>query len=269
MLRIEKLAILSALVFIAMTILCVQVGCASKAHPRVESMTLDPIGTGPVAIDIQNTNGSVEVIIDKRLAAPIIEAQARGSVSEREKRGKDGGAWFAHEFTSDEGRPVLRVLASDPTDRGVAIDLKVKSPSCAGLRVRNARGSVRVRNAAGAVEINNGYSNGGTSAEGGDVLVSFSDVISGPVTILTTNGHIDLSLPAESGGVITAMTLEGRVSTSTPGATVKNSKYTETKWSGILNGGEHPVQVHTARGNVDLTVRRPTPADSQTFYWPF
>lgn len=259
MLGVPKIALIAA----CCGLLSLDAGCATnrrhdetKAH--FERIPLSESQRTGLALDIQNDRGLVEVIVDRLRTDATIEWRAFPADGRPMKPLPDAAAnaergLVAWDMAEDGAMPVLRVLAIQPTGGNASspVRLRVTLPSCAGVRVRNSGGAVTLRGVSGAIDVNNGYGGG----PGGFVNVTTAGAARHPITLLTTEGDIRLDVGPGSTGKIEASAAGGRVRVDASGAHLMDAKAGNREYVGTL-GGENAIEIHTARGSVELMVRK-------------
>lgn len=232
-------------------ILTLMVGCESDGtHVSVtapEGMQVD----GSCALDIENYSGEVSVWVDPTLATPVVRCfrLEPGQISNVIVTQR-APAWVAAEASDNDGRRVLRVLAmrEQETD-AAAVTLEIRTPTCDGIRVRNAGGRVVLRGVSGAVEVQNVSGLAGLVP---DVLVITKESLTMPVNISSQGGSVELQIGANSAGRLALDAGGGRVEVKTIGARVEGVKTDGATWTGVLNRGDHEMKVRTSGGLVRL-----------------
>ena len=216
-------------------------GCGSSPARHAVAVAGDPTATRPLAIDVDNQNGSVEITVDPELDRPIVKASCPGTTST--ERRPD---FVSAELVTEEGRGVLRVIASSP-DRPEPkyVNLRIAVPACDGLRIRNMGGSVRASGVTGAVDVVN-------DAPGltGGTWVGFAAPATQPVSIRANSGGIELRVPEGSTGVLRFKTDRGLIRSDTAKATIREAFSTSREQTATLNGGVNPVALTTQTGEI-------------------
>lgn len=216
-------------------------GCSAARAKHQVTVAGEADVKRPLAVDIDNQNGRVEVRVDPTLTRPIVTAICPGSTAA--DRRPD---FVSAELVAEAGRGVLRVIASSP-DRPEPkyVTLRVTVPACDGLRIRNMGGPVRASGVNGAVDVVNDMPGlaGGTS-------VRFASPMTQPVTIRANRGGIDLRVPEGSTGALRFKTDQGTIRADTAKATVRAASSNGRELSATMNGGANAVALTTETGEI-------------------
>lgn len=216
-------------------------GCGSSPSRHQVAVSGDAVATRPLAIDVDNQNGSVEITVDPELERPIVKASCPGTTAT--ERQPD---FVSAELLTEEGRGVLRVIASSP-DRPEPkyVNVRITVPACDGLRVRNMGGSVRASGVGGAVDVVN-------DAPGltGGTFVRFGSPVTQPVSIRANGGGIEVRVPEGSTGMLRFKTDRGMIRSDTARASVRGGASTSTEQSATLNGGANPISLTGETGEI-------------------
>lgn len=222
----------------------------------------EPVVAGRfTAMDVENQNGSVTIIVGDRYSEATIQARMpKNDRAEVESWGLDAtdkDNWVIAEHDSGPDRSILRVTTlNSPLENGFQprVDLIIKTPVCDGLLVRNAGGSVDVTGARGAITIESGFAGG----QGGRVEVRAAEPIVEPVRITSSIGPVYLVVPPESRGTIDIESDNGVAIFNTTHGRVVNVEPTQTRWSGVWNEGDNLIQLYAGSGDARmLVVERP------------
>lgn len=207
----------------------------------------------PLALDIENYRGAVEVEVMPGLTKPVIQAWVRDQSDQFFQMTDDATvkSWYAAELVAVEGTPTLRVLTSRSKDTAPTfVKLIVHVPTCEGIRVRNSGGDVRLKGVAGEITVENGHKGG----EGGNIKVTTARRIAGPINMRTTYGNITLVVPTSSEGRLEVNTPKGAPQINVRSDGLENVKKTLTTFTATLNGGNKPWQMLSAEGTVRVEV---------------
>lgn len=206
------------------------------------------VAGSPLGIDVQNARGTVTIMSDSEVEAPIVRALVRKPSG---STGKDiAASWAAAQVSTEEGRSILRVLCADPLHVSEHVDLVIRVPSMAGVRVRNTAGAVIVRGAAGALDIQNGS----PVTAGGDVDVAADALLKDPVLLSTPRGSVMLRAFRGMSGKLHAQTGSGMVRVSPRETLASNISASPSSWTGKLGDGEADVRVESGDGDVTVTI---------------
>ncbi len=222
-------------------------GCGAAPSRHHVAVTGDAAVTRPLAIDVDNQHGSVEILVDPGIERPLVKASSPGSTAT--DRQPD---FVSAELLTEGGRGVLRVVASSP-DRPEPkyVTLRVTVPSCDGLRIRNAGGPVRAWGVGGAVDVLNDMPGltGGTS-------VRFASPMTQPVTIRANHGGIELRVPEGSTGLLRFKTDRGLIRSDTARAAIRGATTNAFEQAASLNGGQNAVTLTAETGEIDFIYGR-------------
>ncbi|MCW5763254.1 MAG: hypothetical protein KIT88_08455 [Phycisphaeraceae bacterium] len=213
-------------------------------------------GSKPVAIDIENLNGSVTVKVDDKYDKAFVYARAqwRGKYSKAEWESLRNEEWVVAEHVIEDGNSILRVLsqASPETDPPAWVQITVLMPSCDGVFIRNAGGPVLVVGSGGAHTIESGFDRG----SGGHVEVRTGRKIVDPISLRTSDGNVDLILAPNSGGTVDLQTDRGRAIFGSAFGRTTSVRAESKRWSGVWNAQSNPISLQTLRGTAVLRVTK-------------
>jgi hypothetical protein len=223
-------------------------GCAStRPSDRVPIVASDTPAQGPLALDIDNHKGSVTVEVVHGLKEPHVTAVVRGRESTATEH------WAAASLASDAGRPVLRVLSAPPVSGpDPLVDIVVRVPDCAGIRVRSDEGQIILRGVGGAIDAQ-------TSIGGRDALaivVTTDTPLTDPVLLHAQRGGIELRVPRQSTGLLRADSPVGSVNVDAAAAELRDVRYTRQVWTGELNAGKADMRLTADDGDILVMVGR-------------
>lgn len=211
-------------------------------------------GSRRTAIDVENLNGSVTILVSDRYEQAMVYGRAhwRAGYSEDEYEEIRNEDWVVAEHVIEGDNAVLRVLSQATPDasKPVQTELKILMPSCDGVFIRNAGGSVTVVGAGGAHTILSGFEIG----VGGHIEVRTSRAIKDPIELRTSDGHVNLVLAPNSGGTITVQTDDGRVAFGSKFGRTTQVRVEPLQWTGVWNGQSNPIGLHTLNGNARMRV---------------
>lgn len=237
-----------------LALLAALTGCRGVARVSVPitgpAITAD---TKPV-VDVRNWAGPVSIVTDPSFD----HASVRAKVIPRRKGAPKGDdlerqTFLAAESTSQDGRATLRVVSEtrlgDPDLSEVRLMIHV--PSCGGLTVRSAGGTIKVRGpVSGPIDIENGAGN----REGGPVILRTSEVIRDPVSITTTNGKIHFQAPPGSSGEFDIRSEAGEAVMFALAGSLNVTGATADHFTGTLNKGENPATIRTGKGRAEVYI---------------
>lgn len=235
-------------------------GCGSTQE-RAITLDLAP-STGPLAVDIENFRGSVDLRAEP--GAERVEIYGFVKADERFDSAKldevFGAVNVTAEVIEDGPRGTLRVRSSSLREEDDhRVDLVIRTPRCDGLRVVNEGGLVLAVNCAGATEVMN---------RRGSVEIRTSRPMVDPVTITTTDGNIYYQVPPGSTGQFDLLTLDGTTTfVDRTGNTSQSVPGARDAYAGALNDGTNPVVARTNNGDVRVWVIDNPVALVRMFRW--
>jgi hypothetical protein len=217
--------------------------------------------TSALALDIENSGGSVRVKVDPRLVAPVVEARTRWKAGEPEVWTDDDppSSVDAVYAAGPEGRAVLvvRAEASGGGPAEASIDVDIVVPSCEGIAVKNGWGPVQLVGVTGAITVENGVGMVGAGEMGaGRVEVRTGAPIVDPVALTTTRGPITLVTEPRGRGTIEMLTGDGVTHFRTRYGTLREVRPEPGVWRGVWNGGTNPVHLRTGAGRTRVMVQQ-------------
>ncbi len=213
--------------------------------PRITARSL-------AAVDIVNARGPVRVVVDPYLTRPTVDARPIPDVaSDQEEIDRLREVMVVSaESSIDTWRNVLRVRAAYQTSGEKArIELTIRIPSCGGVLIRNAEGNVDLIGVTGDINVHSGVLN---QAPGGNITIATEQQMKGPIKLATTSGNIDIVMPGNSSGDYIVSSLDGRVHMQLLAGKVERAIIQTSRWTGVINGGDHLCQVETMKGNVRI-----------------
>ena len=234
---------------------------STQTIPYTDSLTSVPIPPDePVFVSVSNFHGSIHVAADPSLST----IQIKRSLHAREKDFEQPGRNFdlqhnlkhsldfidyrARLARSADGRAMCTVIVTtsypEPMNQWVELDIRI--PNLAGVNLHTNNGEVTVANAHGPMIITN---------DKGDIIVSTVYPVRDRVTLITTNGHIDLRVPVSSTGSVSITAVNGRAAFSMP----DNHRFAvrlpdSSHVVGILNPGANAITLQTTEGNARIIV---------------
>lgn len=228
-------------------------GCGSQPRAsRVEIAGTTIAGSGPLAVDVDNHAGDVKIEVDPTLTEPVVEAYAfdqSAAPNEPDKAGKIG-PWVGASRKVSEGGIVLSVISVRNPEFPRAVDVRIRVPSCAGVRVVNGGGNVIVKGITGAVDIKNDAVAGRWSSLAGRVEVTTAGAVSGPIRLESSVGDVQLTCGGDSD-----LAFEGK--TAGKGQVRVIAGKTRLGWlyrdpgqvTGVLKNGTYHVQLMSHAGD--------------------
>jgi len=242
-------------------------GLATLASDHLEIQGEEITGDRRTAVDVENLNGSVTILVSDRYKKASVYARAnwRAGMSDEEWEDVGNERWVVAEHVIEGENSVLRVLsqAAPDMDPPVRTEIKILMPACDGVFVRNAGGYVTVVGAGGAHTIASGFELG----SGGHIEVRTSRAISDPISLRTSSGAVNLVLAPNSGGLIDVQTDDGRVAFGSKYGRLTNVRVEEERWTGTWNGQSNPIVLRTLDGDARLRVEEKPEMFSTGLRW--
>ncbi len=208
---------------------------------------------GPLAIDLENFAGKVEIRADASFDKTVIEA--RRVATHGWGRLEEGNASLADvrwraSLEPREGHGetlVVRASTSHPEDHFQRCEFLITVPELDTVKVRTSEGEVRVTGNQGAVDIRT------TQA---DVRVITPWAMRNPVTIITSEGAIDYRIRGESTGVFDAESRGGLVKQRCEFGhwLALSDENDHDRFLAVLNNGKNPVVLRTSDGDIRIAV---------------
>lgn len=214
-----------------------------------EIRTDAPLPEAPLAVDVVNLRGSVEIRVNERLTAPQAQAVVRWARGVEESQARELAESVHVETTLDEspGGAVLRVRvrdnAADLPEHWV--DVRLALPRLDGARVVNRDGDVVLVNVAGAVQVEN---------ENGAVEVRTDRPLTAPVMLSTVGGNIYLQAPPGSRGALDLLAVEGKVGFVSDRVQLENMLARPDRVTGQLAGGANPIVLRVRDGDARVWI---------------
>ena len=229
-------------------------GRAQAERVWSRSYTLD---AGGAEVEIVNVNGliSVESTDGNTLDVKAV-ITARGATEEDAKKVLE-----KVEMADEAGSARVRLQAKYARElgrQGIEVVYTVRAPSSAKLTLGNVNGRVKVVGAFAALKAET--TNGGVHGEGlrntvvatttnGEIKLAMASMGGDGVALETTNGSIDLKLPADVKATLSARCVNGGIRvTDLPFE--KSGEGSRRKLDGAINGGGAAIRLETVNGSI-------------------
>lgn len=220
-------------------------GCARLEKNQLIAISGEPEASRVMALDVQNQFGTVFIEVDRTLTAPRVAAGCQGDTEAARKP-----EFVSAELVNESGRSILRVLSASPgAGDPKPVDIRIKVPTCDGLRVVNAGGRVYIKGVNGAIDVTNDV-----AGKSGGTVVIVQDPVTSPIIIKARRGGIDLRVPAESTGRLSAKSTSGTLAIDVGEATIKNAKASLREYSGTLGTTENEITLVADEGDVQFVL---------------
>jgi len=229
-------------------------GRAQAERTWTRSYTLDGAGA---SVEIVNVNGSIgtEAVDGNTLEVKAV-ITARGGTEEDAKKVLD-----QVEMAEEAGAARVRLQAKYPRElgrHGIEVTYTIRAPRSAKVSLENVNGTVRVSGVFAGLKAET--TNGSVHGEGlgntvvatstnGEVKVRMASMGGDGVALETTNGTIDLKLPADAKATLSARCVNGGIRvTDLPFE--KSGEGSRRKLDGTINGGGPAVRLETVNGSI-------------------
>lgn len=193
----------TAIACVALAATVVMPGCHTAKKQKADIVAPVDGWAAPSAIDIENFNGTVTVIVDPLVkeVTPTFKTRASIWIVDAIRKQAIESIKIRTKTIDQDGRAVFSIRTStkwvDPTQ--VWVDMTLRMPRCDGVRIFNRGGHVRLSGVTGAIQIDNGEYAG---SEGGIEVRTDLD-ITDPVALVTNNGNVVYQVGAGSTGEFT------------------------------------------------------------------
>ena len=216
--------------------------------------TDDPIylrAEEPVAVDVESFNGDVIVNASERFKWATV--RVRRQATHGYGRSVDAGASLAGidyriGMVPGEAGEVLtvRIWTTDPEPWFQRAHVEIDVPAVDGLRVRTQRGKVYATNIRGAVDV---------EIADGDVRIITNRPMWQPVSVTTLQGDVDYRVRGESTAAFDCEAANGDVTYRVRYGRLHVLPGTNnTRLLASLNGGDNPVHLRAANGDIRIAV---------------
>jgi len=202
------------------------------------------------AVNVENPNGTVSVVVQPGLRDAVVEATDRSG--DKAFDPEDPRAEILATKRLRQNRMELRVRRRSLDDENRPIDITVRVPSCGGVHIVNAGGDVSVTGLTGDVSI----ASGREALPGGDISIRTDLPLDGPVDITTISGDIDVRTGPGTEGRFSVGTNAGEVVVDIRGSSVTNARPEDQLWTGQVGDASHDVKIRSLSGDVRVHVGR-------------
>ena len=271
--------------YLVLALVLITAGCAQSAEKTLDrTFTVSPGGTLLVdaegaSVRVSGRDGDQVVVhmvvraSERELARTTLDAvQKDDGVTVTMRKSGSGGSWWGNWQRREIEVTVPRQYGIDVRSSGGSLELRdtigVASLHTSGgsISAENVAGNVELRTSGGSIEAQKiqGDVDAGTSGgsvrllevdgkiraktSGGSVRCSLVGANRG-ISVTTSGGSIEVSLPPDTKGNIEATTSGGRVSTELP---VTSTVQEHSHLVGTINGGGEPIDAHTSGGSISL-----------------
>lgn len=227
-------------------------GCQMNRKAQTVAVTgIDQSGetaSAPLAIDIENSSGTVIVRVDPKASGPRVLARPADGRRVR----KTDKPWAAAELAMQDEHRVLRVSAGGGEGPAEPVIITVVVPACEGIRVKNAGGPVQLRGVGGAITVTNADLGGRTAA----IEVETRRDLTMPVSLISTGGDVTCIAGPGTVGKVTLNTPDGMPEVRAKSAAmVREGQNTATGWSAEFGRSENTITLTTDHGRAVFELR--------------
>jgi DUF4097 and DUF4098 domain-containing protein YvlB len=229
-------------------------GRAQAERTWTRSYTLT---AGEAAVDIVNVNGAINVeAIDGSTLEVKAVLTARGATEDDARKVLD-----KVEMAEEASAASVRLQAKYPRElgrSGIEVTYTVRAPRSARLSLETTNGQVKVNGVLAGLkaEVTNGSIHGEGLANtvvatttNGEIKVKMASMGGDGVTLETTNGSIDLRLPADAKATLAARCVNGGISVNDI-PFEKSGEGSRRKLDGTINGGGPALRLETINGRI-------------------
>lgn len=201
----------------------------------------------------------VRVVAVKGVDGDRDEVQAALRELRVEMQPRDGGLVITTHYPKENKGvgSLLDWLTSDDVDAQVKYDITV--PRTMNVEVSNTNGAIHLAGVTGTLELDT--TNGkievahcagslDASTTNGSITAELVRIAQGqPLRFETTNGRIEVSVPASAAANVDASTTNGSISSDLPVATTRTSS---NSLRGTINGGGTTLRLRTTNGGISI-----------------
>jgi hypothetical protein len=218
---------------------------------RTDSLEVDHVDAAP--IDVTGRNGTVEIVAEPSADRVSITATVQAKTQER----LDATTIYAERDAN--GTLVLKaIFPDDKPENGEGVAFRVLIPSANGVRARTSNGSVTIAGLSGEADLtaSNGTirvdsHDGPLTAKTSNAPVTATLAHATPLALITTsNGRIELRVPASARANVSAATSNGQVSVLRNGETTRHGTSARLE----LNGGGSSITANTVNAPILIEV---------------
>jgi len=231
-------------------------GCG---NPRLRTLSVGGPAAEkePVAIEIDNLRGDVEIVVNPHRKPKITgRFKVEGKSTKSQRRAMYREASIDASYDLSGGAPVLRIAAApsgEPEGVRLFTKLKVRVPACDGVVIRTTDGEVKVFGAEGPVDI----SAQATPGQETPIAYRGRNARVEPALVTTNSGSILFEFGPGTAAAFDLETIDGEASLSADSGELRVGTLRPGVWTGVLNGGGPMVRLQTGKGSVRAVERTP------------
>lgn len=209
--------------------------------------------TGAVAVDVDNFAGDVTIRADRKVTRTVVEVRrvVNHGLGRWGESGEalDDARWTATLEPRAGGGDTLVVRTETPNQEKHFhhMEVLVVTPALDTVKVRTTKGDVTVIENQGSVDI---------ETTRGDVRMMTPWPMTGPMTIVTSEGFIDYRIRGESKGIFDCETRGGQVLQRCEyGKWIAlDARNSDQRFLAVLNDGKNPVVLRTSEDNIRVSI---------------
>jgi hypothetical protein len=209
--------------------------------------------SGALAVDVDNFAGDVTIRADRKVDRTYVEVRrvATHGLGRwiESKDALDDAGWTASLEPRDGGGETLSIRTDTPNPEKYFhhMEIVVVTPALDSVKVRSTKGDVTVIENRGSVDI---------ETTRGDVRMMTPWPMTGPMTIVTSEGSIDYRVRGESKGVFDCESRGGEVRQRAEfGKWIAlNGDNDHDRFLAVLNDGTNPVVLRTSEKNIRVAI---------------
>lgn len=203
----------------------------------------------------------VKVVAVKRVEADSDDIQEAMKALRVDLQPRDGGLVIDTIYPREKDGSIFAWILGDRVEAQVTYDLMV--PRTMNLNVENTNGEIQLSDVSGTHELDT--TNGkisvsrcagslDASTTNGSIHAELTKVNKGqPLRFETTNGRIDVELPADLAVDLDASTTNGDIDSELP---VSTTKISSNSLRGSINGGGTSLRMRTTNGGIAVRTSR-------------
>ncbi len=206
---------------------------------------------GPLSVDVISFSGSVRIEAVPELDHVTVHVERVATHGYGRKWEADDSLaeidWSAEIVRNPVGPTlVIRTSTTHPEPHFQRVRIDITMPAADGVQIATRNGDVILDNVSGPIDL---------STSNGNVRLMTPQPLVGPVSILNSYGDIDYRVRGESSGAFDCEAERGQVTHYTRyGQMVVDRATDHDSLKATLNGGENPVYLRTADGDIRVAV---------------
>jgi hypothetical protein len=209
--------------------------------------------TGALAVDVDNFAGDVTIRADRKVERTFVEVRRVSTHGlgrwVESKDALDDASWTATLEPRQGGGETLVIRTDTPNPEKYYhhMEILVVTPALDSVKVRSTSGDVTVIENRGAVDI---------ETTRGDVRMMTPWPMTGPMTIVTSEGSIDYRVRGESKGIFDCESRGGQVRQRAEFGKwlALDAGNDHDRFLAVLNDGTNPVLLRTSEQNIRVAI---------------